>query len=42
VTNFGTEAVPLPDGVVRVASGVLTEGLLPGETTVWLTEWPDA
>jgi alpha-glucosidase len=40
VTNFGTEAVPLPDGVVRLSSGVLTEGILPGETTVWLTEWP--
>ena len=40
VTNFGAEPVALPDGVVRVASLPLTEGLLPAESTVWLTEWP--
>ena len=40
VTNFGPEPVALPDGVVRVASGPLTDGRLPGETTGWLTEWP--
>jgi alpha-glucosidase len=40
ISNFGVEPVALPDGVVRVASGPTTKGLLPGETTVWLTEWP--
>ena len=40
ITNFGTEPVALPEGVVRVASGPLETGLLPGETTVWLTDWP--
>jgi alpha-glucosidase len=37
ITNFGTEPVPLPAGTVVVASGPLSEGELPGETTVWLT-----
>ena len=37
VTNFGTEPVALPAGTVRVASGPLTDGVLPGETTAWLT-----
>jgi alpha-glucosidase len=37
VTNFGTEPVALPAGTVRVASGPITDGRLPGETTVWLT-----
>ena len=36
VTNFGTEPVVLPDGEVLVASGPLGDGVLPGETTVWL------
>lgn len=36
VTNFGTEAIPLPAGEVLVSSGQLSEGTLPGETTVWL------
>lgn len=37
VTNFGDEAVPLPDGEVLVASGPLpADGTLPGATTVWL------
>lgn len=40
VTNFGTETVALPDGVVRVSSRAHAEGELPGETTVWFTEWP--
>jgi alpha-glucosidase len=39
VTNFGTAPAPLPDGVVRVSSGPV-DTVLPGETTVWLTEWP--
>ena len=42
VSNFGTEPVELPDGVIRLASGPLPGGLLPGETTVWLTDWPAA
>jgi alpha-glucosidase len=37
VTNFGTDPVALPAGTVRVASGPLPDGVLPAETTVWLT-----
>jgi alpha-glucosidase len=36
VTNFGTEPVELPAGEVVVSSGPLGDGVLPGETTVWL------
>ncbi|MET0693930.1 MAG: glycoside hydrolase family 13 protein, partial [Propionibacteriaceae bacterium] len=42
ISNFGTTPAELPAGVVRVASGALTDGQLPGETTVWFTEWPAA
>ncbi|HVH22090.1 MAG TPA: glycoside hydrolase family 13 protein [Pseudonocardia sp.] len=37
VTNFGAAAVALPAGDVRVASGPVGDGVLPGETTVWFT-----
>ena len=37
VTNFGTQPYALPDGVVRVASAVVEDGRLPGESSVWLT-----
>ncbi|WIE54984.1 glycoside hydrolase family 13 protein [Curtobacterium sp. MCBD17_003] len=37
VTNFGTDPVPLPEGAVVVASCPIEDGLLPGESTVWLT-----
>ncbi len=40
MTNFGTTSVPLPDGVVRVASAPQVSGLVPAESTVWFTEWP--
>ncbi|WP_166997037.1 glycoside hydrolase family 13 protein [Paramicrobacterium fandaimingii] len=36
VTNFGTEPIAMPAGEVLVSSGPLSEGTLPGETTVWL------
>jgi alpha-glucosidase len=36
VTNFGPGAVPLPAGTVAVASGPVTGGLLPADTTAWL------
>ncbi len=38
VTNFGTTPVAMPEGDVVLASGPLDagDGLLPGETTVWL------
>jgi alpha-glucosidase len=36
VTNFGPDAVPLPDGEVLLASEPLPGGLLPGSTTAWL------
>ena len=38
VTNLGTSPVPMPSGTVVLASGPLDagEGMLPGETTVWL------
>ncbi len=37
VTNFGPRAVPLPRGTVVVASAPLTGGLLPADTTAWIT-----
>ena len=40
VSNFGSEPVALPDGVVRVSSQPPVLGVLPGEATAWLTEWP--
>jgi alpha-glucosidase len=40
VSNFGTEPVALPAGVVRVSSVPLGRDGLPGEATVWLTDWP--
>jgi alpha-glucosidase len=42
LSNFGTEPVAVGDGVLRIASGPVADGVLPGETTVWLTEWPTA
>ncbi len=36
VANFGTTPVPLPPGEVLIASSPLSEGVLPGETSVWL------
>jgi len=39
LSNFGSNAVALPDGVVRLTSGQHVAGVLPPETTVWLTEW---
>ncbi|WP_210509119.1 glycoside hydrolase family 13 protein [Naasia sp. SYSU D00057] len=36
VTNFGGASAPLPPGEVLVASAPLGDGVLPGETTVWL------
>ncbi|WP_115790280.1 glycoside hydrolase family 13 protein [Arthrobacter silvisoli] len=36
VTNFGTEAVELPEGTVVVSSSALEGGKLPGATTAWL------
>ncbi|MFC4627627.1 alpha-amylase family glycosyl hydrolase [Promicromonospora alba] len=36
VTNFGPDAVPLPDGEVLLASEPLPGGLLPGSTTAWV------
>ncbi|MFC4114916.1 alpha-amylase family glycosyl hydrolase [Nonomuraea zeae] len=37
VTNLGAGPVPLPPGEVALASGQLEDGLLPSDTTVWLT-----
>lgn len=39
LTNFGAADVTLPDGVVRLTSSHHVPGVLPAETTVWLTEW---
>ena len=36
VANVGTTPVGLPEGEVLVASGPVGEGVLPGDTTVWL------
>ncbi len=38
ITNFGSTPVALPAGLVRLTSGPIENGLLPGETTVWFTE----
>ena len=40
ISNFGAVPVALPDGVVRLSSGVHhVAGVLPAESTVWFTEW---
>ena len=36
VANTGSTPVPLPSGDVLLASGPLGDGVLPGDTTVWL------
>jgi alpha-glucosidase len=37
VTNFGTDPMPLPAGELLLTSDpLIVEGLLPGDTTVWL------
>jgi alpha-glucosidase len=36
VTNFGSQAIPLPQGTVVVASVLLEGGLLPADTTAWI------
>ena len=36
VLNTGPEAVELPAGEVLIASGEVTDGLLPPDTAVWL------
>ncbi|MCC3301390.1 glycoside hydrolase family 13 protein [Arthrobacter sp. zg-Y895] len=36
ITNFGAEAIQLPEGSVLLSSGALEGGLLPPDTTVWL------
>ena len=36
VMNFGADPVALPAGDVLLSSAPLTDGELPGETTVWL------
>jgi alpha-glucosidase len=41
ISNFSTEPVALPEGVVRVSSAPMEAGVLPGETTAWFTEWPE-
>jgi alpha-glucosidase len=38
VANFGTSPVAMPAGRVAIASGPLADGVLPGETTVWLVD----
>ena len=42
ISNFGAETLALPDGVTRVSSVPHPAGVLPAESTVWLTEWPAA
>jgi len=41
ISNFGTVPVELPEGVLRISSSPRQGRMLPGETTVWLTEWPE-
>jgi len=40
VTNFGPRAVALPPGTIVVASAPLEGGLLPADTTAWITPGP--
>lgn len=40
ITNFGIEAVALPNLVLRLSTARLREGRLPGEATAWLSEPP--
>ncbi|GAA3133459.1 hypothetical protein GCM10020001_064930 [Nonomuraea salmonea] len=37
VTNLSAAPVPLPEGRVLLSSGPLDDGLLPADTTVWVT-----
>jgi alpha-glucosidase len=37
VVNLGEDPVPLPEGDVLLASGLVTDGRLPTDTAVWLT-----
>ena len=36
LANLGSEAIPLPEGRVLVASSPLDDGMLPPDTTVWI------
>ena len=38
LANTGTQAVPMPDGEVLLASDDLEDGMLPPDTTVWVTD----
>jgi len=37
VANTGTTPAPLPDGEIVIASGPAGDGVLPGDTTVWMS-----
>jgi alpha-glucosidase len=36
VVNFGSEPIAIPEGMVLLTSGDLVDGLLPGDSAVWL------
>jgi alpha-glucosidase len=38
MTNFGTHPVPLPPGILALASGQVSDGSLPPDTTAWLVD----
>lgn len=40
ITNFTDHSVPLPDGELLIASGPLTNGALPPDTTAWVLVAP--
>jgi alpha-glucosidase len=38
IANTGSAAIALPSGIVIAASGPVTDGRIPADTTVWLTQ----
>ena len=38
IGNTGATAIPLPEGIVIAASGPVSSGELPADTTVWLAD----
>jgi alpha-glucosidase len=38
VANTGAGTAPLPEGTIALRSGEVGDGVLPGDTTVWIIE----
>jgi alpha-glucosidase len=41
VANTGAGTAPLPEGTIALRSGEVGDGVLPGDTTVWIVETGD-